>query len=61
MITIEDLENIDTDKLNPEEILKLNTLLKELRLRKKNFPLLDFKTQSFQQELVDVISSFDKK
>lgn len=60
MITIEDLENIDTDKLNPEEIKKLNDLLKELRVRKKLFPLLDFKTQSFQQELVDAISSYYK-
>ncbi len=55
MLNLEDLKKIDLDKLTLEERYKVDELIKELALRKKKFPILDYRPQAYQQEFIDAI------
>lgn len=55
MLTLEWLKKVDLDKLTLEERYKVDELIKELALRKKKFPILDYRPQAYQQEIIDAI------
>ena len=54
-LTLDYLQNIDLDKLHIKDRIKIQTLTKELKLRKFNYPLLDFVPQPHQKEVLDAI------
>jgi len=51
-----DLDTIDLDKLTIDERVKVQKLINELKIRKRDFGLLDFKLLPHQQEVMNAIS-----
>jgi len=50
------LDTIDLDKLTIDERVKVQKLMNELKIRKRDFGLLDFKMLPHQQQVMDAIS-----
>lgn len=59
--SLEELEQIDISKLKWEAKEHLIKLIEELKNRKINYPILDFKLQPHQQEIVDAIADKNNK
>lgn len=55
MFSLEALKKIDLDKLTLEQRYQVDALIKELALRRKKYPILDYNPQDYQQEFIDAI------
>ena len=55
MSSLEELKSIDLEKLTIDERLKLQVLIKELTLRRIEFPLVDFVTLPHQEEIANAV------
>jgi hypothetical protein len=54
-LSLEALQNIDLEKVHIKDRLKIQKLIKELKERKFNYPILDFKTQKHQKEVLEAV------
>lgn len=52
---LKDLQNIDLETLHVKERVKIQVLIKELKERKFYYPLLDFKPQLHQEEVLNAV------
>lgn len=52
---LEKLKNIDFDSLTIDQRVEVESILKELELRKRKYPLLDIKLNDNQQEFLDAV------
>jgi len=55
-LSLEKLQSIDMDKLHIKERLKVQELIKELKNRKFYYPIIDFKPQKHQEEVLHAVS-----
>ena len=54
-LSLDDLLNIDLEKLHIKDRIKIQELINELKTRKTFFPILDFKLQEHQLEIMDAV------
>lgn len=55
-LALEDLEKIDLDRLHIKDRIQIQKLINELKNRKQYFPLLDFKLQNHQEEIMNAVA-----
>lgn len=56
-MNLEELQNLDFDALEYDQRVKVEEIIKELKLRKQRYPILDFTPQPFQQEFVEAVAA----
>ena len=54
------IRNTDFDKLTYEQRIGVENIIKEIRLRKKEYPILDFKLLPHQKEIIDALAKRNK-
>ena len=52
---LDQLENIDFDKLTVDKRVEVQQLINQINKRKIEYPILDFKLQPHQQEFANAI------
>lgn len=52
-----DLENVDFDSLSIEERVEVEKLIKQLKLRKERYCILDYRSQEYQQQFLDAVAA----
>ena len=57
---LKQLEQLNFDNLTIEQRDDVNKIIKELKLRKKNYPILDFALLPHQQEIIDALAKKDE-
>ena len=59
-MNIKDLEKLNFDDLTIEQRDEVNKIIKELKHRKANYPILDFELLPHQQEVIDALAKRDE-
>ena len=54
-LSLEELQKINLDKLWLKERIHVEKLIHELKIRKQYYPILDFKPQKHQEELINAV------
>jgi hypothetical protein len=51
-----DINSLDLSNLSDEQMLSVQEIIKEIKIRKLKYPILDFHPQHYQQEFLDAVS-----
>ena len=60
-LSLSDLLKVDLDSLHINDRIKVQELIKELKVRKLNYPILDFTPQPHQEEVLNAVKRRQSK